>query len=95
MTAVTAEQLRRHIARYGAEGCEELAAALGVVLPGPKRRRRTTPTLRSQVLELRARGLVPEAIADALNISDRRCRSLLRSGAGHELAELAPGEAHG
>jgi hypothetical protein len=37
-----------------------------------KRRRRTTPTLRAQVAALRRRGMVPSAIADTLNISDRR-----------------------
>jgi hypothetical protein len=49
-----------------------------------RRRRRTTITLKEQVRVLRARGLVPRAIATALNISDRRCRALLR-----EVSEVA------
>ena len=45
--------------------------------PVAKRQRRTSVELRAQVLGLRDRGLVPTAIADALNISDRRCREIL------------------
>jgi len=43
-----------------------------------KRRRQTTPALRGQVTELYDRGLVIVAIADTLNLSDRRVRELLR-----------------
>jgi hypothetical protein len=39
--------------------------------------RRTTDELRGQVLVLRNRGLVPTAIADVLNISDRRVQAIL------------------
>ena len=45
--------------------------------PVETRQRRTSSELRRQVAALRERGLVPLAIADALNISDRRCRKLL------------------
>jgi hypothetical protein len=41
------------------------------------RQRRTTATLRAQVVELDRRGLVRAAIADALNISDRRVADIL------------------
>jgi hypothetical protein len=41
------------------------------------RRRRTTDTLRAQVVALRERGLVPAAIADVLAVSDRRVASIL------------------
>jgi len=46
------------------------------------RQRRSTPSLREQVLALRERGLVAAAIADTLNLSDRRVRELL-NGSGH------------
>ena len=42
-----------------------------------KRGRATTRTTEAEVLALRDRGLVPSAIADALNLSDRRVRSIL------------------
>lgn len=48
------------------------------------RRRATTPALVEQVAELQRRGLVPAAIADALNISDRRARGLLAKVQPHE-----------
>lgn len=44
----------------------------------PKRQRRSSAELREQVVGLRERGLVLAAIADTLNISDRRVRQLLR-----------------
>ncbi len=44
----------------------------------PKRRRRTSEDLRREVAELRARGMVPAAIADTLNVADRRVQALLR-----------------
>ena len=43
----------------------------------PKRRRTSDP-LRAQVVELRRSGAVPDAIADSLNLSGRRVRTLLR-----------------
>jgi len=44
-----------------------------------KRHRRTSGTLAEQVADLAARGMVTTAIADALNISDRRTKQILRS----------------
>ena len=44
----------------------------------PKRRRRTSEQLRREVAELRGRGMVPLAIADSLNVSDRRVSEILR-----------------
>lgn len=41
------------------------------------RQRRTTDSLRGQVLALRDRGLVAAAIADVLNVSDRRVAEIL------------------
>jgi hypothetical protein len=46
--------------------------------PAATRQRRTTTQLQEQVRALRDRGMVPGAIADTLNISDRRTESLLR-----------------
>jgi len=43
-----------------------------------KRHRRTTSSLTMQVADLAARGMVVTAIADALNISDRRTKQILR-----------------
>ena len=43
-----------------------------------KRRRRTSSTLAEQVSDLAARRMVVTAIADALNISDRRTKQILR-----------------
>jgi len=43
-----------------------------------KRQRRTSLPLRAQVLSLRRRGLVPSAIANALNVSDARVRAVLK-----------------
>jgi hypothetical protein len=45
--------------------------------PAGKRRRRTTVDLRDSVLALRDRGLIGAAIADTLNISDRRVTEIL------------------
>lgn len=44
----------------------------------PKRGRATTAGLRASVIELHERGLMLPAIADTLNISDRRVREVLR-----------------
>lgn len=86
---VTEKALRRHVRRFGPEGIAEVARAElpaaqaeSVALLGAKklsRRRKTTDTLREQVAALHERGMVPLAIADALNISDGRCRRLLPS----------------
>jgi hypothetical protein len=83
----TVEQLRKHAERFGGELVRETAAAFGldldarVVAEKPKRQRRTGPTLKTQVLDLRERGIMPTAIADTLNISDRRVASILRDAA--------------
>jgi hypothetical protein len=42
------------------------------------RRRPTTPTVREDVLTLHARGLLPAAIADVLNLADRRVKDIIR-----------------
>jgi len=47
----------------------------------PKLRRRTNDELRGQVLELVSRGVVKTAIADTLNISDRRIDAILKAAA--------------
>ena len=54
------------------------AALAAARAAGTGYRRRTTVPLRRQVAELRERGLVPTAIADVLNLSDRRVKSILR-----------------
>jgi hypothetical protein len=80
----SAEALRRHGDRYGVEGVAETAAAFGIDLrvkrdrARPKRQRRTSANLKAQVLQLHTRGMVPTAIADVLNVSDRRVKELLR-----------------
>lgn len=80
----TAEQLHRHAERFGPELVKETAKELGVDLrlrkvePKPKRQRRTGPSLREQVAELHGRGMMPAAIADVCNISDRRAAELIR-----------------
>jgi hypothetical protein len=45
--------------------------------PARTRQRRTTAELREHVVALRTRGMVPTAIADALNLSDRRVQAIL------------------
>lgn len=80
----TAEQLRRHAERFGPDGVNETARQLGVetcVRPAQKakQRRHTTRNLRGQVLELHRRGAMAEAIADTLDVSDRRVQSILAS----------------
>jgi transcriptional regulator len=42
-------------------------------------RRRTTECLRVKVLNLHERGVVPAAIADTLNVSDRRVKEIVRA----------------
>ena len=44
-----------------------------------KRTRRTTESMKTKVLNLHARGVVPAAISDTLNISDRRVSEILRA----------------
>jgi hypothetical protein len=81
---VTAGSLRRHMKRFGVEGTETVAVEVGVTVAAraPSRRRRTTEILVQEAAELRVRGLIPAAIADVLNISDRRCRALLSRSNG-------------
>jgi hypothetical protein len=62
----TADDVRRHDARFAAK---------------QKRRRRSTPNLKAQVLELHRRGIVPAAIADQINVSDRRVADIIRDAA--------------
>lgn len=83
-SAPSAEQLRRHAARFGAEGINETGAAYGIDLgrkirdeTKPSRQRRSSAQLRAEVIELHSRGVLPEAIADTLNVSDRRVKALL------------------
>jgi hypothetical protein len=54
------------------------AALAAAKAGGTGYRRRTTVPLRRQVAQLREHGLVPSAIADALNLSDRRVKTILR-----------------
>lgn len=83
----TRDKLDTHARRYGVECVNETAAIYGVDMKlrrepsKPKRSRRTTGELRGQVLELRSRGLVGTAIADALNVSDRRVNTILAAAA--------------
>jgi hypothetical protein len=83
--APTAERLHRHAERFGPEGVQEIADVYGVNMRVKKaikkapRQRRTTDDLRRQVIDLRERGLVQGAIADALNVSDERVRAILVS----------------
>jgi len=83
--APTAEDFHRHAQLYGPELVKETAAAFGgkelSVTAAPKstakRQRRTTSSLREQILGLHRRGLVPAAIADTLSVSDRRVKEIL------------------
>jgi hypothetical protein len=79
-------ELRRHVKRYGPECVAELADAYGMTALAVElaesngtRKRHTSDTMREQVRALHARGVVPAAIADTLNISDDRVRKLLRT----------------
>lgn len=81
----TVVALRRHADRFGDECVAETAAAAVIDLnqrrrvrrPKPLRQRRSTRQLASQVVDLAGRGLVVAAIADTLNVSDRRAKALL------------------
>jgi hypothetical protein len=46
-----------------------------------KRRRRSTPNLKAQVLEFHARGAVAAAIADTLDVADRRVNEIIAAAA--------------
>ena len=83
--APTAEQLHRHVARFGLDGVPEIRDAYQVTLrsavPTSKapKRRHTTETMKTKVLNLRDRGVLPAQIADTLNISDRRVSDILKA----------------
>lgn len=74
--APTLEEIHRHVKRHGSECVAEVAAKYGHVLPGTQRA--IKGDVAARVLELRAEGYVPSAIADALSIGERRVRQLLR-----------------
>jgi len=88
---VSEEKLMRHAKRYGLSGIADVAKAEGINLSskgGPdkditlrrkrlKRRRRTDASLRHDVLELYRRGRMEAAIADVVNISERRVKEIL------------------
>ncbi|MFL5916749.1 MAG: hypothetical protein ACJ752_14105 [Gaiellaceae bacterium] len=84
---MTEAALRKHAQRFGPDGVAEIAEAYGhsalaaELAEGGPRGRRTTPSMKEQVRALHARGLVPAAIADALNLSDSRVRRLLAQAA--------------
>ena len=93
----TLDELRRHAQRFGidcvietardyltAAEVAELELDMASANGGP-RRRRTTTALREQVEALARRGLVRSAIADTLNISDRRVAAMLATGSTHEI----------
>lgn len=85
--APTAEELHKHVARFGPDGVAEIKDAYELTLlnvsaaPASKapRARRTTESMKTKVLNLHERGVVPAAIADTLNISDRRVQDILRA----------------
>lgn len=79
------ERLLKHVDRFGTEAVNEVASLykvnLRVAQPKVKRprQRRSSGELEAQVLDLRkrGRGLVPAAIADVLNVSEKRVRQIL------------------
>jgi hypothetical protein len=81
----TRDQLLRHAEKFGTEGVADVAREYEIDMrrlkkeAKPKLRRRTNDELRGQVLELASRGVVKTAIADALNISDRRIDAILKA----------------
>ena len=81
--APTSNELHRHAEKFTSEGVKELAEVYGVDLTlsskptGPRSKKHMTPALREQILDLRERGLMPEAIADAMNLSDKRVRNAI------------------
>jgi hypothetical protein len=85
--APSSEALHRHAERFGPEFVKETAGLFGVDLRNvsarakspEKRTRRTTETFKAKVLNLHARGVISAAIADTLNVSDRRVKEILRA----------------
>jgi len=84
LLAPTHEALARHAKRYGRDCVSETALEYGLTASAAElaettgsRRRHTSMPMRKQALALQARGVIPAAIADTLNISDKRARQLL------------------
>ena len=85
--APTAEELHKHVARFGSDGVAEIKDAYQVTLrnvsaaPESKapRKRHTSESMKVKVLNLHSRGVVPAAISDQFNISDRRVRYIFRA----------------
>ena len=85
--APSAEGLHKHAERFSPDGVPEIRDAYQVTLlnvsaaPTSKapKTRRTTESMKTKVLNLHERGVVPAAIADTLNISDRRVSEILRA----------------
>jgi len=82
--APTSNEFHRHAERFDREGVNEIAAVYRIELnasparqAGPRSRRHTRPALRQQVIELHQRGVLLTAIAEALNVSDRRINEVL------------------
>jgi hypothetical protein len=81
---LTGERFHRHAERFGPDMVKVTAEMHGIDLRvktqtgRPKRRRRTSEELRREVAELRGRGMVPAAIADTLNVADRRVGAIFR-----------------
>jgi hypothetical protein len=94
LPGVTAEALRRHVARFGPDGVAAVADAAGVDLrakperPDASRQRRTTDELVRQVLALAAKGMLATAIADRLNVSDRRVAAILAAAVEDDPTDL-------
>ena len=73
--------------RFGPDGVSEIKDAYQVTLrnvsaaPVSKapRRRHTSESMKTKVLNLHQRGVVPAAISDQLNISDRRVSEILKA----------------
>jgi hypothetical protein len=89
--APSEDEFRTHRRRYGGEGIAEVAGcyemkpafkeAKRLERSEAKRNRRSSAELKAEVLELHGRGLVPAAIADVLNISDRRVKAQVAKAA--------------
>ena len=87
--APSAAALHRHAERFGPDGVGDVRDAYDVKLrnvsAAPQsrapRRRRTSESMKTKVLNLHERGVVPAAIADTLNITDRRVADILRAAA--------------
>jgi len=82
----TGDGLHKHAQRFGPDQVRETAKLYGIDMrvrstPKVKRQRRTSADLTAQVVELHARGVVEAAIADTLNVSDRRVGEILSAAA--------------